>query len=63
MEKQFECEAFLEHKLLSEAAYIGFCVRIEDGNMTQQEAEALFAALEIGETLVDEDGDTWERIA
>lgn len=62
-EKQFVCPATPGAKSLGKAAYIGFCNRIEFEGMAGSEAEALFDALAVGETLVDEDGDTWERIA
>lgn len=39
-----------------------FGFMIEDEGMTREEALDLFDQLEIGETLVDEDRDTWVRV-
>lgn len=40
-----------------------FGYAIDCGDRSMGEVKEQFDALEIGETLVDEDGDTWERIA
>jgi len=63
MEKQFECYALIGSENIHGAVGVAFGVSIGDELMTARKAEARFDALEIGETLVDEDGDTWERIA
>lgn len=62
-DKRFTCPPFIQSRDLSRAAHLGFTDRIDNEGMTQEAAESLFNDLEIGETLVDEDGDTWERIA
>lgn len=40
-----------------------FGTSINDGTEDRDDVRTRFDALEIGETLIDEDGDTWERIA
>lgn len=63
-DKQFKCSfQFTPVSSIAEAAGWGFGTQVEDGLVDVAEVEARFDALEIGETLVDEDGDTWERIA
>lgn len=41
-------------------AAFGYCMA--RGELTEAEAQARFDVLDVGETLVDEDGDTWERV-
>jgi len=40
-----------------------FGISINEGRMERIDVRDRFDALQIGETLIDEDGDTWERIA
>lgn len=62
MDKQFkvnQINSALDNWTLRAAfgSAIGTC------EMSRDEALQRFNALEIGETLIDEDGDIWERIA
>lgn len=36
---------------------------ISEGAMTDDEAQAIFDSVAVGETFTDEDGDVWERTA
>lgn len=62
MDKQFAVND-VTFSLDETALRAAFGWAVAYGNMTFAQAQARFDALEIGETLVDEDGDTWERIA
>ncbi len=59
--KKFSCNALSLLHTLDDAAAIAFGVAIGDGWKTFDDARNLFDELDLGETLVDEDGDTWER--
>lgn len=43
--------------------WVAFGYAIDDRRMTSDEAKERFDALQIGDTLFDEDGATWGRIA
>lgn len=45
-----------------DAVDTAFGFMIEDEDMTREEALYRFDQLEIGQALVDEDGDTWMRV-
>lgn len=61
--KMFSCSATTAPETLSDAVCVGFAIAIGNGTEDREDVRARFDALEIGETLIDEDGDTWERIA
>lgn len=62
-EKRFKCNATTAPENIDDAVCVGFAISIGGGTHDRGEVRARFDALEIGETLTDEDGDTWERIA
>lgn len=62
-EKRFKCNATTAPQDIDDAVCVGFAISIAAGDEDRGDVRARFDALEIGETLVDEDGDTWERIA
>jgi len=47
---------------IANSAQVGFGLCILQGICTQEQAEGKFDVLGIGETLIDEDGDEWERV-
>ncbi|QXN67335.1 hypothetical protein [Stenotrophomonas phage BUCT608] len=47
---------------LKDAMDIAFGFALDDGVLTDDEVEARFTNLKIGETLIDEDGDEWIRL-
>lgn len=63
MEKKFTCGAICDNHSLDDAVCIGFAIAIGRGTEDRDDVRTRFDALQIGETLIDEDGDTWERIA
>lgn len=54
-------QAFLLYDL-EDAVDIAFGLSVEYGDYTQREIVDLFTSMEIGETLIDEDGDEWIRL-
>jgi|GEM_PF-4750450 len=61
--KLFKCNVTLVPEQIHDAVAVGFAISIYAGDVSRAEIVARFDALEIGETLIDEDGDTWGRIA
>lgn len=62
--KQFICPALgSEHYSMTDAIEPAFLRRISDGRMSINEALGRFDDLPVGESLVDEDGDVWTRVA
>ena len=62
MDKQFEVNG-VKFGWDHQTALAAFGFSMMKGTKSHDEVERDFDALEIGETLIDEDGDTWERIA
>ncbi|UMO77208.1 hypothetical protein SmaMPs15_000057 [Stenotrophomonas maltophilia phage vB_SmaM_Ps15] len=62
--QMFSKEGYTSGNLFSitEAVGVGFGFSIDDGDISEGEALARFDSLKIGESLVDEDLDTWTRV-
>ncbi|WVW77134.1 hypothetical protein Bhz51_00252 [Stenotrophomonas phage vB_SmaM_Bhz51] len=54
-------QAFLLYDL-EDAVDIAFGLSVEYGDYTHREIVDLFTSMEIGEKLIDEDGDEWIRV-
>lgn len=63
MDKQFTCTALCLDYTLDGAVDLGFGFSIGNGLEDRDYVRARFDALDVGETLNDEDDDTWTRIA
>lgn len=61
--KRFRCGSKGASYSIGQAASMGFCWSIELKETTEREVLGWLESLEVGEKLLDEDGDEWTRVA